>query len=155
MREQRDGVWPRRLLDAGRRFHEGAHDRQLAEHRGREQRGLRAVSQQELSDFATAGVGGGAERGLPVAEAPVHGGTRQRGLTFDQFAHACDVAVRHAHHLLGEGRILTRKRVWEGGRGGLPAGMSRRRQRGANQAAKRQRVKEPATGRAERTDGRT
>ena len=100
-----------RLLDAGTRGDERLHGVELPHHRRRKHRRPRAMGQQELGDRLVADVRGGIDAGLPVAEAPVDRGARQRRLPLDQLAHPREVAVRGADHVLDERGILLRKRI--------------------------------------------
>ena len=64
--------------------------------------------------FFVADVRGGAERRLPVAVAPVPDSTGQGRAGAHQLLHAGDVAVRGAHHLQRNRRILSRERLRRG-----------------------------------------
>ncbi len=90
---------------------EGAHDVELAEHGGREERRPGAIGEQQLGDFPPPGVGGRPERRLPVAEPPVDGSAGQRRLALDQLPDPGEVAVRDTDHLLGDGWVLAREPV--------------------------------------------
>ena len=67
-------MWTFGLARLGVRREDRADDVELAEHRGDEYIQACAVGQEELRDVATSHVPGRAERGLPVAAAPVPGG---------------------------------------------------------------------------------
>src|SRR5205823_13037713 len=80
MREQRDAMRPVDPLDTWRGGDERFHYVELSEHGGREDRRPRPVRDQILRDLAVADVRCGAERILPIAEAPVPRGAGERRL---------------------------------------------------------------------------
>ena len=65
-------------------------------------RGRRAVLEQQLGNRPVADVRRRAERGFPIAVAPVPRCLCQLGMLLQQLADARQIDVRDAHHLLRE-----------------------------------------------------
>ncbi len=60
------------------------------------------MGEEELGNLAVTDVGGGAEGVLPVAEAPVDGGSDKRRAGADEGLHLLKVGMGGADHLAGE-----------------------------------------------------
>src|SRR5438552_581161 len=91
--DERNAVRAARLAQVRLRLEHGAHDSDLAEHRGREEVHARAMLEQVFRDVAAADMCRGAEAGLPVACAPVPRRIDDRGLPFEQLLDDAEVAM--------------------------------------------------------------
>ena len=99
-------MWPESVERLGLRGEYRANDVELPEHRCGEDVESCAATEQQLGDVAPANVRGSAERGLPVAAAPIPAGVDERGVEVESFANRVEVAVgvrdELAHQVLVE-----------------------------------------------------
>ena len=85
------------------------------------------MGQQKIRNVAVAGVGGGAEGGFPIAEAPIPGSIGKLRAFLYKLTGAVVATMRDADDLLDQGRILGRVEIVDHSRGGaLVFGASRR-----------------------------
>jgi hypothetical protein len=100
--EEADAVRAAKVLDVRLRGEEGFDEIELAENGGGKERRNGALGEKVLGNGAVAHVRSGTESSFPIAEAPVPGGTGERGAGVNEFADAVEVEVGDGDHFADE-----------------------------------------------------